>query len=634
MADLRGSYRRGPAPRRRHRHRRRRLGAAALVLLAAAVALVAVAAALAAALTGGRFADVALAGATRGQAAARWRRLREGMGGSRPAVALVGVHDSGGRTSARLRWRWRLPAGRTWSYTTSAALVLRSGRWVAMWAPTLLQPALREGRSLHLAVTQARRASILDAAGHRLVVPRPVVYVGVEPRRVKKLGRLARTLHRVLGIDATELVRAVRAAAPTAFVPVITLRRGDYERLRSILHPLPGTVFATGSLPLAPTRSFARALLGTIGHPTAEMLQRSGSRYSAGEMVGLSGLEQAFDGTLGGTPGVAVQVVGAHGSVLRTLYRVPPTPGRPLRTTLDVAAQEAADAAIAKARLPTALVAIRISTGAVIASAIGPDPGGYDIALQGEYPPGSTFKVVTALALLEGGEQPTDTIACPARITVDGRQFHNAEHEVLGTITFAQAFAASCNTAFVGLSAKVPGASLPRTARSLGLGRPLALGLPAFGGVVPEPGDGVDLAAEAFGQGRILVSPIAMAGVAAAVARGRYVPPHLIEGAAAPAQPPADAPLPAAAVATLRTLMREVVTGGTATALASQPGLPVYGKTGTAEYGSASPPRTDAWFVGFQGDVAFGCLVAGTKNGFGGSVAAPIVGRFLAALQP
>jgi cell division protein FtsI/penicillin-binding protein 2 len=80
--------------------------------------------------------------------------------------------------------------------------------------------------------------------------------------------------------------------------------------------------------------------------------------------------------------------------------------------------------------------------------------------------------------------------------------------------------------------------------------------------------------------------------------------------------------------------MREVVTSGTATVLASQPGLPVYGKTGTAETGNSNPPRTDAWFIGYQGNIAFACLIANTTNGYGGTLAAPIVGRFLTTLQP
>jgi cell division protein FtsI/penicillin-binding protein 2 len=167
----------------------------------------------------------------------------------------------------------------------------------------------------------------------------------------------------------------------------------------------------------------------------------------------------------------------------------------------------------------------------------------------------------------------------------------------------------------------------------LGLGRAVSIGVPAFGGEVPASTDPVDRAAEAVGQRRILVSPLAMASVAAAVARGRWFPPELIEERAASGSP-GGPPLPSGPVATVRTLMREVVTSGTAYVLASQPGLSVYGMTGTAETGTGTPPRTDAWFVGYQGDVAFAALAANTANGFGGAVAAPIVGRFLAKLQP
>lgn len=558
------------------------------------------------------------------------RPVLQGMSPARGAVTVAGLTPSGSRARATLRWRWVLPFNRTWSYTTVATLALQHGRWEPVFSPRLVYPSLSKGDLLRLTVTQSPRAAILAGNGQPIVVPRPVVNVGVEPKRVRNLPQLAQTLHQVLGIDAASLVRAVKAAPPTAFVPVITLRRPDYERVRATIYPLPGTVFTTGTLPLAPTRTFARSLLGVTGNPNAQMLSAARGRYTPGMTVGLSGLEQAFDSSLGGTPGLTVGAVGSHGAPARTLYEVSPKPGTALRTTLEVSAQNDADAALTGVHQPSALVAIRISTGAVIASAIGPDPGGYNIAFQGTFPPGSTFKVITTLALLEQGEQPSDTVNCPATITVDGRQFHNAEHEVLGPITFAHAFAASCNTAFAGLAPRVPGSTLPRVAATLGLGHPLSIGVPAFGGQVPPPGDAVDLASEAFGQGRILVSPLAMAAVAAAVARGRWLAPEVIEGRSANALPA----LPAGPVATLRTLMREVVASGTATVLASQPGLPVYGKTGTAEIGTGTPPKTDAWFVGYQGDAAFAALVANTANGFGGAVAAPIVGRFLAKLQP
>jgi cell division protein FtsI/penicillin-binding protein 2 len=556
------------------------------------------------------------------------------MGGARALVSVLGVRGVGERMVARLGWRWRLPSGRSWSYGADAVLVRAAGRWRLVWSPRLLQPALRTGGSLRLLVGRpGRRAPILGGDGSRLIALRQVVKVGIEPSRVRQLGQLAQTLQRLLGVDAHELVKAVRAAPPSAFVPVITLLRSDYQRLRSLIHPLPGTVFSTGMQQMPPAAGFASALLGTVGLPTAQIITQSNGRVRAGAWIGLSGLEQTYNRQLAGQPALTVQLISSQHSRPRTLYQAPAEPGRPLRTTLELAAQQAADAALAGSASPTALVAIRISSGAVIASAVGPDPGGYNIAFQGEYPPGSTFKIITALALLEHGLQPTATVACPANVTIDGKSFHNAEQEVLGRISLATAFAASCNTAFAQLAARLPGSILPHTAHLLGLGQPLRLGTPAFAGSVPAPRDPVELAAEAFGQGRILVSPLAMAALAAAVARGRYQPPHLINnpGVSQPAVGPA---LPTRPISALHSMMRQVVTSGTATLLATQPGQPVYGKTGTAEYGTNNPPHTDAWFIGYQGDIAFACLVAQTTNGFGGTIATPIISHFLATLQP
>jgi cell division protein FtsI/penicillin-binding protein 2 len=281
-------------------------------------------------------------------------------------------------------------------------------------------------------------------------------------------------------------------------------------------------------------------------------------------------------------------------------------------------------------RTPSALVALRPSDGHVLAVSVAPDPGGYDLALQGRYPPGSTFKVVSALALLAGGLGAGDLVDCPATATVDGRVFRNAEHEVLGRIPFHAAFAHSCNTAFVGLAPRLAFAGLRATAGLLGVGRPWRLGVPAFAGSVPQAGTPVELAAAVFGQADVLVSPIALASLAGAVAHGSWVAPRLVLDTGRPSA--AGPPLPAGPLATLRALMREVVVSGTGTALGGVPGAPVAGKTGTAEYGTDTPPRTHAWFIGYQGDLAFAVLVSQTGHGFGGTVAAPIAARFLRSL--
>jgi cell division protein FtsI/penicillin-binding protein 2 len=129
-----------------------------------------------------------------------------------------------------------------------------------------------------------------------------------------------------------------------------------------------------------------------------------------------------------------------------------------------------------------------------------------------------------------------------------------------------------------------------------------------------------------IGQARIVASPLAMAGVAGTVAAGRWHSPRLVRGGRTAAGPRLDP----AVRGTLRSLMREVVTSGTGKSMAGVAGK-VAGKSGTAEYGGADPPRTHAWFIAFRGDLALSVLVEGGRAG--GEVAAPIAARFFAALD-
>ena len=132
-----------------------------------------------------------------------------------------------------------------------------------------------------------------------------------------------------------------------------------------------------------------------------------------------------------------------------------------------------------------------------------------------------------------------------------------------------------------------------------------------------------------IGQGKVEASPFAVALASASVANGSSLNPRLVLDSAEP-DPEPGAPLPAAQVAPLRELMRGVVTDGTGDAVKDVPGGDVFAKTGTAEFGTEVPPRTHAWFTGYQGDIAFAVLVE--DGGFGGEVAAPHAGRFLTAL--
>ena len=253
---------------------------------------------------------------------------------------------------------------------------------------------------------------------------------------------------------------------------------------------------------------------------------------------------------------------------------------------------------------------------------------GFERALDGAYPPGSTFKVITSTALLAAGRTRGTPAPCPSTVTVDGEKFKNFEGEASGAIDLAQAFQISCNNAFIGLADQLPSNALQKAATLVRLRRALVAAGAVVRRDVPEARRiDAELAASAIGQGRILASPLQMASVAAAVDSGKWRAPVLTTKPAR-AQPTATA-LDPSIVATLRTFMASVEQPrGTAAGA----GLPpdVFGKTGTAEFGSANPPQTHAWFIGYEGNLAFAVIVEG--GGVGGKVAAPLAAKFLSAL--
>lgn len=292
--------------------------------------------------------------------------------------------------------------------------------------------------------------------------------------------------------------------------------------------------------------------------------------------------------------------------------------GRKIKTTLDPKVQAAAEKAVEGAGRQAAIVAIRPGTGEILAVADG--LGGLG-AFIGMYPPGSTFKAVTAGALLAGGAGAGTGVDCPAQVVTAQRTIRNHDGESLGRTDLRSAFAQSCNTTFSRLAVEDLGAArLGESARRFGFGADLAPGLQAATGSFPVPESGAELAEAAIGQGRVLASPLLMASVAAGVRDGTWRAPRLVAAKLIDDDRPAPRPVPGAAA--LRTMMRAVVTEGTAAGA----GLPAgtAGKTGTAEFGAGG---SHAWFIGYKGDVAFAVLVP--DGGSGPKVAAPLAARFL-----
>jgi hypothetical protein len=496
-----------------------------------------------------------------------YTQMRSDLRVTAATFAPQAVSDQGDHAVVPFQAKLTLRGFGAWSYQGSLNLVVHKKRWWVKWTPQAVHPQLTSGARFRRVRSWPERAPILARDG----------------------GRLSN------GPDGG-------LAGPASLAP----------------------------------------LLGTVGRATAADLTRLGTPYQTGDRTGHGGLQQAYERQLAGTPGGEIRLVNAAGHQVATVATFPGKDSVPLQTTLDPKAQAAGEAALAKAgdKL-AALVAIQPSTGELRAIVNQP-AAGFDRALLGRYPPGSTFKMITAAALLEGGLSANDQVSCPATATIGGKAFKNFENEKAGQITFATAFAMSCNTAFVQLAAQhLSARALTAAATQFGFGADLSPGVPAVHGQYPAPRDLAELAASAFGQGRVLASPLQMATVAAAVGDGTWRPPHLVSGATATT---GDAsgnsassggngaltratpkPLDSGMVATLRTFMRAVVTSGTAAGV-HFPGE-VFGKTGTAEFGTGNPPQTHAWFIGYRGDLAFAVIVEG--GGVGGEVAAPIAADFL-----
>jgi cell division protein FtsI/penicillin-binding protein 2 len=594
----------------------------------------AVAQALADGIAGADLTDVPLTGATPAEATEQLTTALAGLEPWRPTVEVdtITVDDGGATAGVVLDVTWDVDSSeQDWTYRTEATLDLVDDAWVARWSLTVVAPDLVPGLVLATRRVPAARASVLGAGGQVLVELRPVLRLGVDKTRVDAAGQpeSARQVAELLGLDPDPYAERVAAAGERAFVEALVVRTQDPGVDLDAFATIPGALAVDDQLPLAPTRRFARPILGAAGAATAEIVEESGGSIAAGDIAGLSGLQRQYDEQLRGLPGLTIVVAREDTGDERELFHTEPVPGEALVLTLDPAVQEVAESVLEPVGPASGLVAIRPSTGEVLAAASGPGGDGYSTATLGTFAPGSVFKVVSSLALLRAGLTPESPVECPASVTVDGRVFNNFPDYPagsLGTIELRTAVAQSCNTAFIGSRDLAPASVLADAAASLGIGVERSLGYSAFLGSVPGDATGTDAAASMIGQGRIQVSPLAMATVAASVAAGRTVVPWLVGSTPPEATAPATE-LSAAEAEALRALMRAVVTEGGGGFLADVPGEPVLAKTGTAQTGSGADLHNHAWMVAVQGDLAVAVFVE--TGEYGSTTAGPLLEQFL-----
>jgi len=543
------------------------------------------------------------------EAAALLGKIRTALGPSAVRAELDQVRDSGADTaSASFTATWVVGDGREWTYPSTFDLRRTGDKdrpWMVHWSPTVLHPKLSAQQTIAVREEQPQPAPIVDRDGAPLLAPQRVIVVLLYREQAGDMPAVAAALSGALSrFDAAITKQSiVDGAAKTTDgngYAVAVLREPDYQSVKDQIYDLPGVRFSAQTRMLAPDREFAKQVLPAV--------------------------RAAVEAQITGKPGWKVVTLDTAGAEVDTLHETSPTPGTTVATTLSRQAQTAAEGAIEAVQQQAMIVALQPSTGEVLAVAqnAAADAAG-PIALTGRYPPGSTFKVVTATAALQaGGVNADSAVQCPATTVIDGRSIPNNDGFDLGTVPLHTAFARSCNTTFARLAADLPAQALPDAARQLGLGVDFVVaGATTITGSVP-PGDSTVARAEAgFGQGTVVASPLGMALVAATVAHGSMPTPVLIRGSTttADAAPPA---VPANVIDPLRAMMREVVTAGTARALARSG--EVYGKTGTAQFGDGT--HSHGWFVGYRGDLAFAVLIVDAGSS---APAVEAAARFLAA---
>ena len=545
----------------------------------------------------------------------------------------------------------------------------------------------------------APRGEIVDRNGATLVDNRMGLAVKISPnelpRRQDEKTALYGRLSRVLGIPRNEIRATVREQLRALPFSTATVKQDVslpvVQYIEEHNDEFEGVTVEKVFLRSYPHREIGAHLFGIVGEVSQEQLRDERYRgVEQGDRIGKSGIEYAYDRFLRGVNGATRVQVDATGELRpgRPLRGREPVPGRQLRLSVDIDVQRTGQQVLGHSK--GAFVAMDVKTGQVRALGSNPsfDPNHFAKAIkpsdyarltskhlgepllnratQGGYPTGSTFKVITATAALEGGLITPETVIYDGgKIRVGDRYFRNAFEKAHGAVALRKALEVSSDVYFyrLGLAADATGNGnlIQRWAGQFGLGRRTGIDLPEEdAGVVPSrrwrerlvrsgqaldnrpwgPGDNVNLS---VGQGDLLANPLQMAVAYAAIGNGGYVVrPRLgmriEDGQSRPLQelePPARRRLkiaPEHRQAIMEGLrLAASGPGGTSTPVFSNFPVPVAGKTGTAE----RPPNPDqSWYVALAPypDPEYVVAVTFEQGGFGAETAAPAACKILASL--
>jgi penicillin-binding protein 2 len=506
----------------------------------------------------------------------------------------------------------------------------------------------------------ADRGNVLDRKGIPLAANElsRAIYLYPRDQTQAQWQQTADRLSKILDLPKDEILKKLEKVGYRSAVPVRIYRKLTPPQFIALQEggDIPGLEIQAESNRSYPNGSLAAHILGYIGEATADDL-KAHPEFPMGMLVGQMGIERIADATLRGTWGNRLIEVDSIGKELRLLGKQQPIAGSNLQLTLDLKLQQAAEKALNNRR--GAVVVLDIKTGAVLTMASAPtfDPNLFtrkisskewetlqsqdhpflNRALQG-YPPGSTFKVVTAAAGMQSGKfSPDSTLATFGSINIGGIAFHEHGGSGYGVIGFREAFAFSSNTFFYQVGIAAGPDEISKWGHRLGIGGETStMGLDGGNhGLIPTPeqkkklygeewypGDTVSMA---IGQGVVQVTPLEMAVMVSSIANGGWrVKPHLLAGQTnLPGMQREATGLSPGAIAVIREGLIAVVQQGTARQLNDGSIPPTAGKTGTAE---VLGQRDNALYVGFGpvNDPKIAVAVVVENGGYGAESAVPI----------
>ncbi|OFN39643.1 cell division protein FtsI [Corynebacterium sp. HMSC077D10] len=491
-------------------------------------------------------------------------------------VELTSIDQQDSVATANYSVTWDLPKDRELTYDAKAVLTKVDKTWTVNWESTALHPKLGAHQHLELRPVVADRASVVSSDGVELMSP-GVQYRLLVDTSSGDMRALAGQLAPLVNQDAGELATNLEEAGETYSVGLYN--EGDRNAIQGA--NLPGVRFNEEPALITKETGFATDIMSRVRSIVADKLD--------------------------GTNGWRIAVVNENGASLSDVEFHDATPSPAIRVGIDYNVQRAAEQAVdLRADSEAMLVAMRPSTGEILAVAQtdAADKKG-DLALSGQFPPGSVFKIITASAGVDKqGLNSGSIVPCPGTMELYGRTVTNDNGFSLGSVPLEEAFAQSCNTTFANISTDLGEGELKEEGSRFGLGLDYDIpGLTTITGSIPEGETPLERTEAGYGQGADLVSPFGMVLASSTVAAGVRPTPTLIAGQKTTASENPDGPSPVV-IDNLRTLMRATVTSGTARGMGA--GGTIYGKTGEAEINGGS----HAWFTGFRDDdIAFATLV-------------------------